>query len=620
VIASVTLALLVGAAFAVLLRTIVEERDSTDLALRSQEAIAAADELERLVLDLETGQRGYLITGNERFLAPWHGARRRYREASEDLLATSGGANGQAQAARNIVAAVDAYVTGYSVPLVEAARRGEPSASSEAALDRGKRRVDALRARFDAFMEAERRRFAVRKARADDDSRGAVIVAALGLIGSVLLIVVFGAYLVRAVALPIRRAATMAGRLAAGDLSTRMPETGTGEVGELERAFNTMAGSLEANRDELRLIAAEQAALRRVATLVARDVQSDELFRAATREVAGLLGADASALQRYESDATAVVLAGVGEVTFADGERIPLDGETVSALVYRTGRSARIDDYGGAPRSIAAAASRSDIHAAVGAPIVVGGRLWGAMVAAWKRADRLTPGVEDRMAQFTELIATAIANAESRAELAASRARVVATADETRRRIERDLHDGAQQSLVHTVIALKLARRALGDATGPAVQLVDDALGHAERANEELRELAHGILPATLTRGLGAAIETLVSRVRLPVSVDVTDERLPPELEATAYFIVAEALTNTVKHARASRAEVTARVSDGVLHVVVRDDGVGGATTDGRTGLLGLYDRVAAMNGALRLESPPGGGTTVAATMPVAGT
>jgi signal transduction histidine kinase len=614
VIASVALALLVGGAFAVLLRAVVEERSSTDLALRSQEAIAAADRLERLVLDLETGQRGFIVTRNKRFLEPWQAARRAYRQASDDLVATAAGSSDQAQAARDIVAAVDAYVSEYSLPLVEAARRGEPSASSEATLDRGRRLVDELRSRFDTFMNAERRRFAAREARADDDSERAVVVAAVGLIGSVLLIVIFGAYLVRAVALPIRGAAAMAGRLAAGELSTRMPETGTGEVGELERAFNSMAGSLEASRDDLRLIADEQAALRRVATLVAHDVPPDELFRAATAEVAGVLDAEVSTLQRYEDAGSAVLVAAFGDIPSIEGERIVLEGETVSATVYRTGRPARRDRYEGTSRL----PGEWDIHAAVGAPIVVEARLWGAMVAAWKRSEPLAPGVEDRMAQFTALIATAIANAQSRAELAASRARVVASADEARRRIERDLHDGAQQSLVHTVIALKLARRSLGDAAGPAVELVGEALGHAERANEELRELAHGILPATLTRGLGAAIETLVSRVRLPVSVKVTEERLPPDLEATAYFIVAEALTNTVKHAGASRAEVTAQVTDGVLHVVVRDDGVGGARTDGRTGLLGLYDRVAAMNGELRVESPAGGGTTVAAAMPVA--
>jgi CHASE3 domain sensor protein len=201
----VALALLVGAAFAVLIRAIVEERRATDLALRSDEAIAAADGLERLVLDLETGQRGFLVTGNERFLQPWEAARRQYRSASDALFATTGGADGQAQRARDIDAAVEDYVTRYSVPLVEAARRGEESASSEAALDEGKRRVDALRARFDAFIGAERRRFAARKALSDDDSERAVVIAALGLIGSVLLIVGFGAYLVRAVALPVRR-------------------------------------------------------------------------------------------------------------------------------------------------------------------------------------------------------------------------------------------------------------------------------------------------------------------------------------------------------------------------------------------------------------------------------
>jgi signal transduction histidine kinase len=609
VIASAVLALLVGAAFAVLARAVSEERGSSDRATDSLEVIAAATALERLVVDLESGQRGYVITREQRFLEPWRSARAAYRSVADNLVARSAGTGERAAAARELVAAVDAYVTEYSVPLVRAAQRGEPYASSAEALDVGKDRVDALRARFDAFVDAERRRFLAREDTADDDARRAIIIAALGLAGSTVLIVLFGGYLVRAVALPVRRAASMAGRLAGGDLSTRMPETGTGEVGELERSFNTMAGALEASRDELRQIADEQAALRRVATLVARDVPPGELFQAAAAEVRRLIGADMTRLLRYEHDGTAVVLAGSagsGEEV-GEGRRVPLEGGSVAAAVRRTGAPARLDDH----------PSAESVRASAGAPIVVGGRLWGVMVAGWTHDATLVGGIEARMAEFTELVATAIANAQSRAELAASRARVVATADETRRRIERDLHDGAQQSLVHAVITLKLARRAVGDASGPAVELVDDALAHAERANEELRDLAHGILPATLSRGLGAAVETLVSRVRLPVSVDVTDERLAPDLEATAYFIVAEALTNTVKHAHASRAEVTAGVEEGVLRLVVRDDGVGGATMDGRTGLLGLSDRVAAMNGELRVESPPGRGTTIVATMPV---
>jgi signal transduction histidine kinase len=619
IVASAVLALLVGAAFGVLIREVIQERDSADEAIRSQQVIDAANRLERLVLDLETGQRGFVITGNERFLQPWLAARNAYPQLTDALeTATGGGVGEQAQAAREITAAIDSYIANYSVPLVEAARRGERSAASDRALDEGKRRVDALRAQFDRFVDVERARFVAREEGADADAREAILVGAAGLAGSTLLIVLFGGYLTRAVAIPVRRAATMAGRLAGGDLSTRMPETGAGEVGALERAFNTMAGSLEQSRDELRLIAEEQAALRRVATLVARDVPPDELFEAAAVEVRILLGADGTGLLRYEDDGTAVVFAGIAEESaeVARGQRWTLEGQSVTAEVLRTGRSARLD-YGDAQGSIPDAVRRAGIRTSVGAPIVAGGRLWGVMVAAWKRADALSPDIEERMAQFTELIATAIANAQSRAELAASRARVVATADETRRRIERDLHDGAQQSLVHTVITLKLAKRALGDASGPAVELIDDALEHAERANEELRELAHGILPATLTRGLGAAIETLVSHVRLPVSVDVTAERVSPELEATAYFIVAEALTNTVKHARATRASVTASVADGMLRVEVSDDGVGGARADGRSGLLGLYDRVAAVNGELRVDSPPGGGTTVAAAIPL---
>jgi signal transduction histidine kinase len=239
------------------------------------------------------------------------------------------------------------------------------------------------------------------------------------------------------------------------------------------------------------------------------------------------------------------------------------------------------------------------------------------MVASRKR-ERLPADIEERMANFTELVGVVIANAESRAELTASRARVVAAGDEARRRIQRDLHDGAQQRLVSTVMTLKLAREELGDATGPVVELIDEALAHAEGANGELRELAHGILPGALSRGgLRPGIAALVSRVRLPVSVDVTAERLPAALEATAYFIFAEALTNTVRHARASSAQITAVVDGGVLRLEVRDDGVGGARSNASSGLLGLRDRAAALNGELRIDSPPGEGTVVAATLPI---
>jgi signal transduction histidine kinase len=223
------------------------------------------------------------------------------------------------------------------------------------------------------------------------------------------------------------------------------------------------------------------------------------------------------------------------------------------------------------------------------------------------------------MTEFTELAAAAIANAQSRSELVASRARVVAASDETRRRIERDLHDGAQQRLVHTVITLKLARQALESGGGDVSLLVSEALDHAERATVELRELVHGILPPVLTHsGLRAAIDTLADRMPVPVENDVDVPRLSPAVEATAYFVVAEALTNVAKHADAGHAAVAARVEDGVLRIRVRDDGVGGAGPAGH-GFVGLADRLAALDGELRVESPAGEGTVVAAHIPLHG-
>jgi signal transduction histidine kinase len=267
---------------------------------------------------------------------------------------------------------------------------------------------------------------------------------------------------------------------------------------------------------------------------------------------------------------------------------------------------------------IAQEARAPGVGSSIGCPIIVEGRAWGVIAASSNGEAPFPADTESQIAEFSDLVAIAIVNANSRAELAAAPARALTAADDTRRRLERDLHDGAQQRLVHTVLALKLARQALGDARAPALELVDEALEHAERATAELRDLAHGILPAPLNRGgLRAGIETLVSRLRLPLSVDVTAERLSPALEATAYFIVAEALTNAVKHARARSAKISAFVDRGALHLEVRDDGIGGARVEGSSGLLGLHDRAAALGGELHVESPHGRGTVVAARLPV---
>jgi signal transduction histidine kinase len=316
----------------------------------------------------------------------------------------------------------------------------------------GERRVGTIRAGLDRFAAVERNLLAARNDRAEADARRAIVLGIIGLVGSFALIASFAVYLLRSVGRPVQRAAGMAGRLADGDLTVRMPETGAGEIGALERSFNVMASSLELSRDEL----------------------------------------------------------------------------------------------------------------------------------------------------------------------VASRARIVAAADEARRRIRRDLHDGGQQRLVHALITLKLARRSLDEESSNTEALIDETLEHTEGAVSALRELSHGILPSVLTRGgLRAGIESLVSRMSLPVSVDVSEERFPSGVEATAYFVVSEALTNAVKHSGAARAEVRAHATEGALRVEIRDDGKGGAIPDRGTGLVGLRDRVAALAGSLDIQSPPGGGTRIVMTLPL---
>jgi signal transduction histidine kinase len=372
--------------------------------------------------------------------------------------------------------------------------------------------------------------------------------------------------------------------------------------------------------EALSVLAEEQASLRRVATLVARGVPPEEVFGAVTDEVGRLLSVDFAHMGRYEPDGTVTVLAASGSTVdhFPVGRRWRLGGNNLSTIVSETGRPGRIDGYADAFGPLGVTGRELGIRSSAGVPIIVEGRVWGVVTAGSTLDPTLPADTESRLLNFTELLGMAIANAESRAALAASRARIVAAADESRRRIERDLHDGAQQRLVHAVIVLKLALRALSKADPTVGELLAEALWHAEQANSELRELAHGILPAALTRGgLKAGVEALVSRVSLPVSVEVPVGRLPSGVEATAYFVVSEALTNVVKHAQADRARVTARVERGELHVEVRDDGVGGARGDGASGFGGLEDRVAAMGGRLVLESPPGAGTRVSALLPV---
>jgi signal transduction histidine kinase len=390
-------------------------------------------------------------------------------------------------------------------------------------------------------------------------------------------------------------------------------------------AVKLIAGQLAVSLDnsqlyaDFRRIAEEQAALRRVATLVAQGAGPAAVFDAVAEEVKQLLAADNVDLIRYEIGAEVTIVAqrGLRAPRVPLGLRIGYEGESLIAGVRRTGRPTRNENYETGHGELAELGRSLGMRVAVGAPIVVEGALWGLIAASWNGEQSPPPDTEDRMAQFAQLIDTAIANADSRDQLTASRARLVTEADEARRRVVRDLHDGAQQRLVHTLITLQLAQRALHANDGKAESLIGQALEHARQGQAELRDLSHGILPSVLTDGgLHAAIHSLVARLDLPAEVDIPLRRFPAEIEASAYFIVAEALTNVVKHSYATYSEVRAIVWDGTLQVTVRDDGTGGADAGGH-GLVGMNDRVTALGGRFELDSPSGGGTAITASLPL---
>lgn len=623
--ASVLLSVVIGGAFFLLVLAIDALRESRGRANHALEVRAAAQQIERLVSDIETTQRGFIVTGDTRLLAPWYEARADFARQAVSLerLAAAGNAS-QGVGAHQITRAVDAYIREYAVPLVAVARHDPGAARTQAVTEEGKRRVDALRARFDQFAARESAIFKAGQDRADAIARQALVVASVSVAGSIVLILLSGGYLARSVVRPVRRASVMAGRVASGDLAVRMPETGPGEVGVLARAFNTMTASLGTSRDELRRIAEEQAALRRVATLVARGVPQPEVFGAVAAETGGVLVADCTAVGRFEPDGTAIVVGswdklGGPWLALALGSRWPAEEASVAAQVRQTGGPAWISDYEDPGGAAAAWAREHGIRSSVGSPIVVERRLWGVISAFYRAAASRPEGIEERMLAFTELVAMAVANTESRAQLAASRARVVAAADETRRRIERDLHDGTQQRLISLALELRAAQARVPPEQQDLVQQWSRTAQGLADAVEELREISQGLHPAILERGgLGPALRALARRAALPVELSVrVSGRLPERIEVAAYYVVSEALTNAAKHARASVVQVDIGMADQELRLLVRDDGAGGADPSRGSGLIGLSDRVEAVGGSVEITSPSGGGTSLLVTIPV---
>jgi signal transduction histidine kinase len=366
----------------------------------------------------------------------------------------------------------------------------------------------------------------------------------------------------------------------------------------------------------------EEQALRRVATLVAREHAPAAVLSLVTEEVVRHLNADTATTVRYDAPDRATVVAKwtaphvAPSSIFEVGRQIEIVPQTSLARVHETLAPARVESYEGMPGRFPEDVRRRGIRGTAAAPIIVDGHLWGAFVASWT-TDVFPVDAEARLGAFTELVAQAIANVDARIKLKDSRARIVEAADDARRRIERDLHDGAQQRLVAHGLSLGLVARSAEPATATALQ---GCIADLQTALAELRELARGLHPVVLTeRGLAAALQGLAARSPVPVVVDADlDARMPRAHEAALYFVAAEALTNVAKYAKASAVEVSLHGDDRWAEIAVADDGVGGARADDGSGLRGLGDRVEALGGRLTIASTRGHGTTVRARVPIA--
>lgn len=381
--------------------------------------------------------------------------------------------------------------------------------------------------------------------------------------------------------------------------------------------------SIEERDARLTRYAEEQAALRRVATLVARGTPPAEVFAAVAMEVSRVLGTDGTGLARYEPNNTILVVANHSETGLGPpvGLRMHFgEGRNVAADVWRTGEAVRIDDYDAIPGAYAAAIRGFSAYPAAGAPIYVNRRLWGLIVAFTpKEAGASLPSdVESRLTEFTELLATAIANTQARTDLMASRARVVVAADQARQRIERDLHDGTQQRLISLALGLRCAEADVPPELPELRAKLSAAADGLVSALDELREISHGIHPAVLNKeGLERALKALARRSPIPVELDLhVGGRLPMPTQAAAYYTAAEALTNVVKHAQATTVHIHASIADDHLNLSIRDDGVGGADPTCGSGLIGIIDRIEALNGTFIITSPLDKGTRLDVSLP----
>jgi PAS domain S-box-containing protein len=399
-----------------------------------------------------------------------------------------------------------------------------------------------------------------------------------------------------------------------------LPEATESRLAQFTELIATAIANTQA-RHELRRLAEEQAALRRVATLVAQGTDAPVVFDAVCAETGQLIGASSVNLAHFTPDGFNLTMSGwsLRDTHVPTGTRLPLSPDTINGVIQRSAAPARVDSYESAGGELAALIRQRGIRSEVGAPVIVEGRVWGALIAGTDRDEPLPAAAERRVASFAELIATAVANATGRSELIASRARLVTAGDEARRQIERNLHDGTQQRLIALGLDLQTLRTSIPGEQEQIHRALARIGRDVETILDDVRQLSHGLHPALLTRGgLPPALRALARKSPTRVDLDVEIEARPQEsVEIATYYVVSEALTNAAKHAHAAHIKVTVRASTGVLRATVEDDGVGGAEASAGSGLVGLIDRVEALGGRLVLDSPPGEGTRISVELPL---
>jgi signal transduction histidine kinase len=548
----------------------------------SAEVLLAANRLERLVVDLERGELGYVATGDSGVLSPWHAAHAAIaRQAATLQRLAAEDSPEQGLRAREIVRSAMSYMHEHAEPLMRTAQQDRAVARAVVTRAEGQRRIAAIRHQFDRFADVQHRLALAHERDALPTMRRMLAMAA-GASGSLLLIFLVVGY--------VRRG----------------PEVRSLAVDP--------AGHGRLTRD----------GLRRVATLVAREAEPAEVWEASAVEMGGALGAQHAMITRFDAEGVATVVGhwsapGVPQTTPPPGGRWPVEDETVTDLVGRTGRPAHLRADMPAVGGIGAWIRANGIRQMIGHPIVADDRLWGMATVLTCRSVPWPGGTEETMREFAILVGTAIANARRHAELAASRVRLVEAADAVRRRTERELHEKTQQRLVTVGLELRIVEDALPPGLDELRDKVSEAARDIAEITDDLQAVARELHPAFLgAGGLEASLRALARRAGLPVELDIRPGARPPtSVAVTIYYVVSEALRNAAAHAHAPLVRVTVELGDPV-RLSVHDDGIGGAQPFPGSALSTLRDRVEALGGTFVIDSPPGVGTTLRVTISTA--